>query len=82
MQLELLPGYIGDLSTARSPTLRGDHQHSTLMSACAMTDEFDSNRFDDIILALLWANSFEEFGGHRAWKPWIGMRSIACMNAA
>lgn len=36
-------------------------------------DTFDTNRLDDVVLALLWANSFEEkFGGHRAWKslPW------------
>lgn len=36
-------------------------------------DIFDANRLDDVVLALLWANSFEEkFGGHRAWKalPW------------
>ena len=33
----------------------------------------DTDRLDDVVLALLWANSFEEeFGGHRAWKslPW------------
>ncbi len=33
-----------------------------------MTDDFDRDRFDDIILALLWLNSFREPGGHRAWK--------------
>ena len=36
-------------------------------------DTFDTDRLDDVVLALLWANSFEEkFGGHRAWKslPW------------
>lgn len=36
--------------------------------ARAMTHAFDSNRFDDIVLALLWANSFKEPGGLRAWK--------------
>ena len=33
----------------------------------------DNDRLDDLVLALLWANSFDEkFGGHRAWKslPW------------
>jgi hypothetical protein len=30
---------------------------------------FDNDRLDELVLALLWANSFEEkFGGHRAWK--------------
>jgi hypothetical protein len=36
-------------------------------------DAFDTDRLDDVILALLWANSFKEkFGGYRAWKslPW------------
>lgn len=28
---------------------------------------FDNDRLDELVLALLWANSFEEkFGGHRA----------------
>jgi hypothetical protein len=34
---------------------------------------FDTDRLDEVILALLWANSFKEkFGGYRAWKslPW------------
>lgn len=42
---------------------------STVMSY----DTCDTGRRDEIVLALLWANSFEEkFGGHRAWKslPW------------
>lgn len=35
-------------------------------------DAFDAERLDDIILALLWANSFEQSGSHRSWKslPW------------
>ena len=38
-----------------------------------MSDTDDpQDRLDDAVLALLWSNSFEEFGGHRAWKsfPW------------
>lgn len=34
---------------------------------------FDNDRLDELVLALLWGNSFDEkFGGHRAWKslPW------------
>lgn len=32
-------------------------------------DTLNADRLDDVILALLWANSFkEEFGGYRAWK--------------
>ncbi len=33
-----------------------------------MTDQpFDNDRIDDIVLALLWANSFKEkIGGYRA----------------
>jgi hypothetical protein len=36
-------------------------------------DTIDTDRLDDVVLALLWANSFEEkFGSHCAWKslPW------------
>jgi hypothetical protein len=36
-------------------------------------DRFDIDRLDEVILALLWANSSrEKFGGYRAWKslPW------------
>jgi hypothetical protein len=36
-------------------------------------DTFDTDRLDEVILALLWANSTKEkFGGYRAWKslPW------------
>ncbi|MGH8214950.1 MAG: DUF6429 family protein [Rhodanobacteraceae bacterium] len=33
-----------------------------------MNENLDNDRVDYIILALLWANSFKEPGGHRAWK--------------
>jgi hypothetical protein len=36
-------------------------------------NRFDTDRLDEVILALLWANSSrEKFGGYRAWKslPW------------
>ena len=33
-----------------------------------MSDHFDTDRIDDVVLALLWANAFDDQGAHRAWK--------------
>lgn len=33
-----------------------------------MSDHFDTDRIDDVVLALLWANAFADHGAHRAWK--------------
>lgn len=33
-----------------------------------MSDRFDTDRIDDVVLALLWANAFADHGAHRAWK--------------
>lgn len=48
-----------------------------------MTDAaFNSERLDEVVLALLWANSFSEYGYHRAWKslPWDALDRLHKRN--
>ena len=33
-----------------------------------MSERFDTDRIDDVVRALLWANAFDDHGAHRAWK--------------
>jgi hypothetical protein len=46
-------------------------------------DRFDIDRLDEVILALLWANSSrEKFGGYRAWKVSVRPPHLAARQAA
>jgi hypothetical protein len=42
--------------------------------------EYDKDKVDEMVLALLYLTSFRDKNATRAWKVWIGNQWIDCMR--